>query len=149
MNDFTTAFTVNRTPQEAFAAICNVRGWWSEDIRGGTEKPGDIFNYRFKDIHRCTIKVTKSIPGEKVVWHVLDNYFSFTEDRSEWKGTDVVFDISRKGDQTEVRVTHVGLVSPDEGAGHDGAPQRRGIAADGLTGGVETSHDRADLGWRG
>jgi hypothetical protein len=110
MNDFTTAFTVNRTPQEAFAAICNVRGWWSEDIRGGTEKPGDIFNYRFKDIHRCTIKVTKSTPGQKVVWHVLDNYFSFTEDRSEWKGTDVVFDISRMGDQTEVRVTHVGLV---------------------------------------
>jgi hypothetical protein len=110
MSDFTTTFSVDQTPQEAFAAICNVRGWWSEDIRGGTEKPGDIFNYRFRDIHRCTIKVTKSIPGEKVVWHVLDNHFSFTEDRSEWKGTDVVFDISRKGDQTEVRVTHVGLV---------------------------------------
>jgi hypothetical protein len=110
MSDFTTAFTVDQAPQQAFAAINNVRGWWSEDIRGSTAKLGDIFNYRFKDIHRCTIKITKSIPGEKVVWNVVDNYFSFTEDKSEWKGTDVVFDISRKDGKTEVLVTHVGLV---------------------------------------
>ncbi len=112
MNDrnFTTAFTVEQGPEAAFAAINNVRGWWSEDIRGSTEKAGDIFNYRFRDIHRCTIKIKASVPGKKVVWHVLDNYFNFTEDETEWKGTDVVFDISKKGDETEIRVTHVGLV---------------------------------------
>jgi hypothetical protein len=26
--DFTAAFTVDQTPEEAFAAINNVRGWW-------------------------------------------------------------------------------------------------------------------------
>ena len=62
------------------------------------------------NVHHFAEQIEEFVPGEKVVWHVLDNYFSFTEDRSEWKGTDVVFDISRKGDQTEVRVTHVGLV---------------------------------------
>lgn len=107
---FTTVFTVNQTPEEAFAAINNVRGWWSEDIKGRTEKAGDIFNYRFKDIHRCTIKIKASVPGKTVVWHILDNDFSFTEDRSEWKGTDVYFDISGKGGNTEIRVTHDGLV---------------------------------------
>jgi hypothetical protein len=107
---FTTAFTIDQTPEQAFAAINNVRGWWSEDIKGRTEKAGDIFNYRFRDIHRCTVKVQSSVPGRKVVWHVLDNYFSFTADATEWKGTDVVFDISKKGGKTEVRVTHQGLV---------------------------------------
>lgn len=112
MNDcnFTTSFTVDSTPEEAFDAINNVRGWWSEDLKGRSEKPGDIFNYRFRDIHRCVIKIKASVPGKRIVWHVIDNYFNFTADKSEWKGTEIVFDISRKGDQTEVRFTHVGLV---------------------------------------
>ena len=109
-HNFTTALTIDRTPEEVFAAINNVRGWWSEDIKGRTEKAGDIFNYRFKDIHRCTIKIKASIPGERVAWNIIDNYFAFTEDATEWKGTDIVFDISKKGEKTELRFTHVGLV---------------------------------------
>ena len=109
-HSFTTSFTVDQTPEQAFAAINNVRGWWSEDIKGGTEKVGDIFNYRFRDIHRCTVKIKASVPGERVVWHILNNYFNFTADATEWKGTDVIFEIARKGGKTEVRVTHDGLV---------------------------------------
>ena len=112
MNDrnFTTAFTVDRTPDEVFAAVNNVRGWWSEDIKGGTEKAGDIFNYRYRDMHRCVLKIKVSVPGKRVVWNVIDNHFNFIEDATEWKGTDIVFDISKKGDKTELRFTHVGLV---------------------------------------
>lgn len=109
MKDFTTSFTVSQSPEQAFAAITNVRGWWSEDIKGRTEKAGDIFNYRFRDVHRCTIKLKESVPGKRVVWNILDNWFSFTTDETEWKGTNVVFDIQKKGEGTEVRVTHQGL----------------------------------------
>ena len=107
---YTTAFMVNQTPEAAFAAINNVRGWWSEEIEGRTDKLGEEFKYHFQDIHRCKLKIAELVPGKKVVWRVLDNYFNFTKDKTEWTGTDVIFDISKKGDKTEVRFTHRGLV---------------------------------------
>src|SRR6266852_3810535 len=112
MNDFTSTFTVDQTPEQAFAAINNVRGWWSGEIEGSTDKLGDEFTYRYQDVHYSKQKITEMIPGKKVVWLVLDGYLDFVEDKSEWKGTKITFEIAKKGDKTEVHFTHVGLV-PD------------------------------------
>jgi hypothetical protein len=108
--DFNTTILVDQSPAEAFRAITNVRGWWSEEIEGGTSKQGDEFYYHFKDVHNCTMKLTEVIADKKVVWHVLDNYFQFTEDKSEWKDTKIIFDISGQDNKTQVKVTHLGLV---------------------------------------
>ncbi len=56
------------------------------------------------------MKITEFVPGQKVVWLVLDNYFNFTEDKTEWKGTKVIFDVSKKDDRAQLRFTHEGLV---------------------------------------
>jgi hypothetical protein len=108
--DFTTSFTVDQSADDVFAAVSNPRGWWSEEIKGRTDKLNDEFTYRLDDVHQCKMSVTQAIPGKKLVWLVLDNYFSFTDDKSEWKGTEIAFDISTSGDKTEVRFTHRGLV---------------------------------------
>ena len=108
--NFSTTFTVDQSPEEVFAAINNVRAWWSGQIEGNTDKLGDEFTYRYADVHYSKQKVTVSIPGQKVVWHVLDARLNFTQDKAEWKGTDITFGIAKKGDKTEVRFTHVGLV---------------------------------------
>ena len=108
----TITFTVDCTPEEAFAAITNVRGWWSGEIDGDTDRLGAEFTYRYQDIHRSTQKITELVPGRRVAWHVVDGYLNFTEDKTEWTGTDMTFDIAPKVAGTEVRFTHVGLV-PD------------------------------------
>jgi len=108
--DFTTTILVERTPQEVFDAVNDVRGWWSGEIEGRTDVLGAEFTYSYKQVHRTTQKITELVPGKKVVWHVTASQLSFVRDKSEWDGTDIVFEIAEKGDKTEVRFTHVGLV---------------------------------------
>jgi uncharacterized protein YndB with AHSA1/START domain len=110
---FTTTFAVDQTPEEVFAAIDNVRGWWSGELEGATDKLGGEFTYRYEDVHRSRQKITELIPGRRVVWHVLDGQLKFVQDETEWTGTDIVFDIDKQGDKTEVRFTH-GLVPEHE-----------------------------------
>jgi uncharacterized protein YndB with AHSA1/START domain len=108
--DYTASFTVDQTPQEVFEAINNVRGWWSGEVTGETGKLDAEFTYRFESVHRSKQKVTELVPGKRVVWRVLEADLSFTKDKSEWKGTEIVFEIAKTGNKTEVRFRHVGLV---------------------------------------
>jgi regulatory protein YycH of two-component signal transduction system YycFG len=107
---FTTTLSVGQTPKEAFDAINQVRRWWPGAIEGRTDQLGAEFIYRYKDVHYSKQKVTELTPGKRVVWRVLESRLNFIEDTNEWKDTEVIFDIARKGDHTEVRFSHVGLV---------------------------------------
>ena len=49
------------------------------------------------------------MPGKKVMGHVKDAAINFVKDKAEWNGSDVVFEIAKKGAKTELRFTHVGL----------------------------------------
>jgi hypothetical protein len=123
--DFTTTVLVDQSPAEVFNAIITPRAWWSEEIEGSTDQLNDEFHYHFEDIHRCRLKVIELIPGQKIVWHVSDNYFKpgifegasqqspgidLTNDKSEWKDTKITFEISEKENRTQLLFTHLGLV---------------------------------------
>jgi hypothetical protein len=109
-SDFTNTLLVDNSPVEVFNAINNVRGWWSKEIEGSTDKLNEEFSYHYKDVHYCKIKIIEIIPDKKIVWLVLDNHFNFTKDTSEWKDTKITFDIAKKENKTQLRFTHLGLV---------------------------------------
>lgn len=112
--DYSLTFTVDQTPQQVFDAINNVPGWWSGEVKGGTTKVGDEFAYSVAGAHYSKQKITESVPGKKVVWHITDAKLESAKDKGEWKGTDIVFEIAQKTDKTELRFTHKGLTSAFE-----------------------------------
>src|SRR5262249_33438737 len=87
--DFTTAFTLAQTPDEAFKAINNVRGWWSENIEGATDVLNGEFIFHNEPVHYSRIKVVELVPGKRVAWRIIENSMSFVDDKSEWIGNEV------------------------------------------------------------
>ena len=103
--DLTVVFSVEQSPREVFAAIKNVRGWWSELIEGNA----DAFVYRHGDVHYSKQKLVEEVPAETIYWLVEEAELTFVANREEWKGTRFGFDIATTDGKTEVRFTHIGL----------------------------------------
>jgi len=111
LRNYTFSITVDQEPEQAFAAITDVRAWWTgtPGVEGATDKVGDEFTYRYEPYHYSKQRVIELISGEKVVWQVVESAINFVKNKNEWAGTTITFDIARRGTKTEVRFTHRGL----------------------------------------
>jgi len=108
--DYSVTIAIDQTPMEAFNAINNIAGWWTDSLTGESTKMNDEFAVQFWDVHYSKQRLTEVIPGKKVIWLVTDSQLNFLEDKQEWNGTTISFDIAEKDGKTEVTFTHHGLV---------------------------------------
>ncbi|WP_417358860.1 SRPBCC family protein [Galbibacter sp.] len=107
--NITTTIFVDQTPVEVFNAINNVRNWWPGEIEGETAKLHAEFSYNLPEKHYSKQRISEFIIGKKIVWKVLESNLGFIQNKSEWQGTDIIFEIASKGDKTKLHFTHRGL----------------------------------------
>jgi hypothetical protein len=141
---YSTSFTVDQSSSQVFDAINNVGGWWSGQIEGETGRLGAAFTYRYKDMHRSKQAIVEFVPGKRVAWHVVDSNLSFLKDKSEWNGTDIIFDITEQAGKTELRFTHAGLAPEIEC--YDSCSNAWGMLVNGnLRNLITTGRDQPDV----
>ena len=94
--------------QESVKKINRVDEWWTQTFEGSAENVGDTFKVTFGDTF-VNFKVMETNPGKKMVWLATDCYLSFVNDRHEWTGTELLWELSDEKGKTKIDFTHVGL----------------------------------------
>ena len=113
--DYTFRLESSDTSKNIFDTLLNVRSWWiglySETIKGDTKKLNDEFTFSAGNgVHYSKQKLIELIPDKKIVWLVTDSNLNFLEKPNEWTGTKICFEISEKGNKSQITFTHQGLV---------------------------------------
>ncbi|NUP11079.1 MAG: SRPBCC domain-containing protein [Polyangiaceae bacterium] len=106
--DYTKTIRAKTSARKATQAIDDVGAWWSTSFEGSAERAGDTFGVRFGETF-VDFEVTEH-SASKIVWHVTRSRLPWLEDKTEWTGTDVIFEISTDGDEAIVQMTHKGLL---------------------------------------
>ncbi len=107
--NYHSSITAKISPKEAFHSIAMVDAWWAINFNGDATNTGDTFTVQFGDT-KVAFEITEAIPEKKIVWKVTDCYLPFLQDKTEWNGTSVDWEISSENDTTRIDMTHIGLV---------------------------------------
>jgi hypothetical protein len=106
---------VEATPAEVFDRLTEVSQWWSKDFEGSSNKVGDEFVINHPGRHYSKQRLIEVIPDQKIVWLVTESELNWLEqDKTEWTGTIMIFELISKGTTTELKFIHEGLIPEKE-----------------------------------
>lgn len=97
---------------DVYAALTTTEGlsrWWATDTKGQTEV-GGILEFRFAP-GGFDIKVLELVPGERVLWEVVDG-------PPEWIGTTIRWELKKVDGWAIVLFAHEGWSEPGEFMSH-------------------------------
>jgi hypothetical protein len=107
--NFHIRIAVNASAENAMKKISEVNKWWAKNFTGNAEKLNDKFSVHFGKTF-VDFMISELVPGKKVVWKVTDCNLHWINNKKEWNGTKVVFEIFEKKNGTQIDFTHIGLV---------------------------------------
>jgi hypothetical protein len=94
--------------KEAYDKIARVGEWWAKDFKGSAHNLGDTFTVRFGTTF-VDFKIAEAVPEKRIVWLVVNCYIPSLNDKTEWNGTSVAWDIATSGDTATITMTHHGI----------------------------------------
>ncbi|HET6996651.1 MAG TPA: SRPBCC domain-containing protein, partial [Chitinophagaceae bacterium] len=102
---------VPSSPGKLFDSLTKkINEWWSEDFEGNAGNFDEVFTVRFGETFK-RFKIEDIVPDRKITWYCLDAYINSSKlaNKSEWRGTRVIWEISQEDDNTVLSFTHRGL----------------------------------------
>lgn len=109
--DYTCQITVPASDTTVFEALTTkIPDWWTQHFEGAAAQCNDIFKVHFGNT-RKTMQVVEIIPNRKLVWQCLEAYIAMEslQNKREWEGTTMIWEIQLSGDATVLTMTHIGL----------------------------------------
>ena len=103
------SISVKATAEDSFQAINNVPEWWAKKVVGSSDHLNDVFMIDWGETW-VKFKITDFDANKKITWHCTDCYLGWLKDKTEWKGTTVVFELASEPGGTKIDFTHKGLV---------------------------------------
>src|ERR1700677_2186013 len=103
--DYHTVIKTKVSASEAFNKINDVPAWWSKNFTGTAQKLNDLYTVRFtveSGVIWKTFKVVESVPHRKIAWEVTDCHMPWLANQQEWKGTQLVWEITSRQDATQI-----------------------------------------------
>lgn len=107
--DYAASINVDRNAADVFLAITDVRRWWTGEIDGDSTQLGDEFSYRYPGYHFSQQRLVELVPGERIVWRIIDSHLDGYDDPQEWTGTELRFELVEVDGGTVVNFSHHGL----------------------------------------
>ncbi|HUR60820.1 MAG TPA: SRPBCC domain-containing protein [Candidatus Thermoplasmatota archaeon] len=111
-SDLSLTLDLSKAAPAVFAAVNDVAAWWNRGVEGTTRGLGAEFAVQFDDLHFSRQRIVDWVPDRRVTWLVTESRLSWLDDPAEWNGTRVDFQVTPRGQASELRFTHEGLL-PD------------------------------------
>jgi len=110
--NYTVEMEIEKSPNEVFNYLINLKKWWPEDFEGEDIKLNSEFVFTTGDSHYSKNKVVEFVPTTKLVWLATKGIRK--TDNFEWTGTKMIFELTPKGNNTILKFTYDGVVLENE-----------------------------------
>jgi len=112
MENYSSVIELDASSESVFNALTNeIPLWWTELFEGTSDQQGKSFTIHFGESIFKQFKIQELISNAKVVWYVEDSFLDVPglENKKEWIGTTIIWEIREKGNCVELHLTHIGL----------------------------------------